>query len=337
VNENENKLEPEREQNASSDIVAESEQELTRVPSPNFDGIRQVNPYGVEYWSARELMPLLGYRSWREFEGAIKRAITALKQNSQAEVIDHFVVGYKPIIGGKGAVQQVRDYKLSRLACYLVAENGNSRIPQIGLAQTYFAVATHANELKELAEKQNQRLLLRERVAEGNKSLTKAAAQAGVESASFGNFHEAGYKGLYGGLGVEQVKARKGIGAKEDLLDRAGLAELGANALRIGLTEDLLRDGAHIGEAKAIQTHHEVGKRIRKAIAETGARLPEDLPAEPSVKSLLEARQKARKKVAAQKAQPQLTMHMFDEIGKVAEQDASNSGASDSSSVGKES
>lgn len=279
--------------------------------TPDFDSIRQVNPYGAEYWSARELMPLLGYKSWREFDGVIKRAITTLEQSGKADVANHFVASYKPITGGKGAVQNVKDYNLSRLASYLVAENGNSRIPQIAAAQTYFAVATRENELRELSERQNQRLQLRERVADGNKSLNEAATQVGVQARSFGKFHDAGYKGLYGGLGVEQVKARKGIEPKEDLLDRAGLAELGANALRIGLTEDLLRDGKHNGEAHAIQTHNEVGKRIRKAIADTGARLPEDLPSEPSVKPLLDERQKARKKVETEKAKPQLSM--FDE------------------------
>lgn len=274
---------------------------------PNFDSIRKINPYGVEYWSARELMPLLGYQTWREFDGVIKRAITSLEQNGQT-VANHFVVGYKMVEVGSGAARRVRDYSLSRQACYLVAENGNPRIPQIAAAQNYFAIAARTNELQELARQQGQRLELRERVVDGNKSLNEAAANVGVSSKNFGIFHDAGYKGLYGGLGAEEVKARKGIGPKEDLLDRAGLAELGANALRIGLTDNKLRSGQIKGEAAAIHSHTQAGKEIREAIERFGGPLPEDLPAEPSIRPLIDERQRTRKKIAAQKAQPQLTM-----------------------------
>lgn len=279
--------------------------------APNFDSIRKINPYGIEYWSARELMPLLGYQTWREFEGVIKRAITALEQNSQI-VPNHFVLSYKMVDVGSSAKRRVKDYELSRQACYLVAENGNPRIPQIASAQNYFAIATRANELQELARQQGQRVELRERIIDGNKSLNEAAGNVGVRSKSFGAFHDAGYKGLYGGRSSAEVKAKKGIKPKEELLDHAGLAELGANALRIGMTDDKLRSGQVQGEAAAIETHHQAGKEIREAIKRFGGPMPEDLPAEASIKPLIDERQKVRKKVAAQKAQPQLTM--FDDV-----------------------
>jgi len=209
---------------------------------------------------------------------------------------------------GKGATRQIKDYLLSRFACYLVAQNGDSHKPQIAAAQVYFAIAARENELRKLAEQQRRRVELRERVAEGNKSLNQAAAQAGVLSSNFGTFHNAGYAGLYGGLNLEQIKARKQIGPKEDLLDRAGLGELGANALRIDLTDRKLRSGEIEGESAAIQTHHHAGKEIRQAIERFGGSMPEDLPTEPSIKPLIDERQKARKNVAAQKAQPQFTM-----------------------------
>lgn len=96
-------------------------------PAPDFDRISKINPYGIEYWSARELMPLLGYQTWREFEGVIRRAITALEQSGQV-VANHFVPSYKMVEVGSGAGRRVRDFELSRQACYLVAENGNPRI-----------------------------------------------------------------------------------------------------------------------------------------------------------------------------------------------------------------
>ena len=203
-------------------------------------------------------MPLLGYQSWREFNGVINRAIMAAQNNGQ-NATDHFVSGYKMITAGKGASRRVSEYNLSRLACYLIAENGNPRIVEVAAAQVYFAVAARTHELREFASKQNSRVELRERVAEGNKSLTEAAANIGVRSQNFGTFHDAGYKGLYGGLGVAQVKTRKGISAKEDLLDRAGLEELGANALRVGATDRKLRSGEVVGETQAIETHHAIG------------------------------------------------------------------------------
>ena len=277
---------------------------------PKFDSIRQINPYGAEYWSARDLMPLLGYRNWREFESVIKKARIACEQGGQI-VEDHIGDAPKLIKAGNGATRKITDYNLSRFACYLTAQNGDPRKPAIAAAMVYFAVAARENELRQLAEQQKRRVELRERVAEGNNSLNQAAAQAGVLSRNFGQFHNAGYAGLYGGLSLEQIKARKQIGPKEDLLDRAGLGELGANALRIDLTDRKLRSGEIVGETAAIQTHQQAGKEIREAIERFGGPMPEDLPAEPSVRPIIEERQKTRKKLESQKAQPQLSM--FDE------------------------
>jgi DNA-damage-inducible protein D len=276
-------------------------------PSPDFESIRKVNPYGAEYWSARDLMPLLGYNKWQTFEGAIKRAITACEKSGQMAE-DHFTGSGKMIGLGKGGQREVKDYNLSRYACYLTALNGEPSKPEVAAAQTYFAQAARENELRQLAEQQKQRVELRERVAEGNKSLNQSAMQVGVLSRNFGKFQNAGYQGLYGGLSLSEIKTRKGISPNEDLLDRAGLGELGANALRIDLTDRKLRSGEVVGENAAIRTHHQVGKKIREAIEDLGGPLPEDLPAEPSIKPLIDDRKAARRKTAAHKAQPQLTM-----------------------------
>ncbi|MEI6043949.1 MAG: DNA damage-inducible protein D [Chloroflexota bacterium] len=262
---------------------------------PDFDSVKQVSPYGAEYWSARDLSKLLGYTDWRNFEVAIKRASTSCEQVGQ-NVADHFVGATKPIKGGKGSVQNVKDFILSRLACYLVAQNGDPRKPEIAAAQNYFALATRKTELAELKEAQDERLYLREQVGESNKSLNEAARSAGVLPQSFGIFHDAGYRGLYGGLGVNEVKAQKGIPPKEDLLDRMGQAELAANYFRITQTQEKLRDEGIIGQTKAINTHREVGRKVRKAIEDIGGKMPETLPAEPSIKPLLEEKKKKRKK-----------------------------------------
>src|SRR5690242_15418772 len=136
------------------------------MSGPQFDSIKHLNPYHVEYWEARELMPLLGYKSWREFEGAIKRAKVSCEATGNV-VDDHFVSGYKLIEAGKGAKRKVSDYFLTRLACYLIAMNGNPRLPQIAEAQQYFAISTRKHEMHELHREQQERIQIRLEVAEG--------------------------------------------------------------------------------------------------------------------------------------------------------------------------
>ena len=267
--------------------------------SPDFESIKQISPYGAEYWSARDLGPLLGYNKWQNFEVAIQRAMTSCKQVGQI-VKDHFTDASKEITGGKGAKQTIKDYLLSRFACYLIAQNGDPRKKEIAEAQAYFAVSTRQHELAQLLEEQEERLKLRERVSENNKVLAQAASQAGVLSQNFGVFQNAGYKGLYGGLGVVDIKERKQIEQREDLLDRMGRAELAANDFRITQTEERLRKEGTIGQTNAMEVHHEVGKKVRKAIEDIGGTMPEDLAPEPSIKPLLDAQHRKQKKLHSQ-------------------------------------
>lgn len=178
--------------------------------SPDFDSIKQTNPYGQEYWSARDLAPLLGYSEWRNFETvAIKKAKIACEQASQA-VSDHFVDTNKVITAGKGAKHEVKDYFLSRFSCYLIAQNGDPRKPEIASAQVYFALSTRAFEIHQLRKEQEERLEMRLKVSESYKQLAKAAQGAGVQSERFGIFVDAGYLGLHR-HSLEELKERKGV------------------------------------------------------------------------------------------------------------------------------
>jgi DNA-damage-inducible protein D len=132
---------------------------------PDFDSIKQTNVYGIEYWSARSLAPLLGYNRWERFEVAIQRAIIACQQTEQL-VENHFPASSKMVSLGSGSQRELKDYYLSRFACYLCAQNGDPRKPEIAAAQAYFAISTRENELHRLREEQEKRLQLRERVAE---------------------------------------------------------------------------------------------------------------------------------------------------------------------------
>lgn len=264
--------------------------------SPDFESIKQISPYQAEYWSARDLAPLLGYAKWERFEGAIKRAMMACQQIGQ-NVADHFPAAGKMVSVGSDAHRELKDYFLSRFACYLIAQNGDPRKKEIAEAQAYFAISTRKQELAQLLEEQEERLKLRERVTENNKALAQAASQAGVLSQNFGVFQNAGYKGLYGELGVTDIKERKQINQREDLLDRMGRAELAANDFRITQTEERLRREGTIGQTNAMGVHHEVGKKVRKAIQDIGGTMPENLAPEPSIKPLLDTKNRKRKKL----------------------------------------
>src|SRR5713101_7294674 len=262
------------------------------------NSIKQTNSYGAEYWSARDLMRILGYAKWENFKNVIERAEEACKNSGQI-VRGHFLQARKMINTSKGIRYSVKDYLLSRFACYLIAQNGDPRKKEIAEAQAYFAVSTRRQELAQLLEEQEERLKLRERVTENNKGLAQAASQAGVLSQNFGIFQNAGYKGLYGGLGVLDIKERKQIDQREDLLDRMGRAELAANDFRITQTEERLRKEGTIGQTNAMDVHREVGKKVRNAIQDIGGTMPEDLAPEPSIKPILDAKNRKRKKLHA--------------------------------------
>jgi DNA-damage-inducible protein D len=259
--------------------------ELPNIGGPSFEDLKQVNDHDAEYWSARDLQPVLGYSQWRRFEDAITRAITSCEQSGNNPEY-HFADAGKPITGGKGAVQVVQDYQLSRFACYLIAQNGDPRKPEIAQAQKYFAIQTRRQELSEQLAADMERLELRKQTSEEFKALSGAAQQAGVQNRMFGVFHDAGYKGLYGGLGNEQIKARKAVPAKEQLMDRMNATELAANQFRMTQTRDkLAREGIR-DQQQAIRAHEQVGQEVRSAIERIGGQRPENIPAAEPIKDV---------------------------------------------------
>ena len=192
----------------------------------------------------------------------------------------------KPIAGGKGAVQNSTDYHLSRFACYLIAQNGDPRKAEIANAQKYFAVQTRRQEVSDILAADKERLELREQVSEEFRALSGAARDAGVQSKMFGIFHDAGYKGLYGGKGVEDIKKYKGIERRENLMDRMNTTELAANQFRMTQARDKLQKEDIKGQEEAIQTHKQVGKEVRDAIKRIGGTLPENIPPVEHIKNV---------------------------------------------------
>jgi DNA-damage-inducible protein D len=274
-----------------------SKNELTTIGGKSFEELKQINDHKAEYWSARDLQPLLGYSQWRRFENAIEKAMQSCEESGNKKEY-HFAASGKPITGGKGAVQITDDYQLSRFACYLVAQNGDPRKPEIAAAQQYFAMQTRKQELSEQLLADKERLELRKQTAEEFKALSGAARQAGVQNSMFGVFHDAGYKGLYGGLGNEAIKHRKGIPEKENLMDRMNATELAANQFRMTQTRDkLAREGIN-SQGKAIATHEQVGKEVRAAIERIGGTPPEKIAAAEHIKNVEKRIKSAKPKLA---------------------------------------
>ncbi len=263
-----------------------------------FESIRHIDENGIEYWYARELMKVLSYKDWRYFDAVIEKAKIAC-QNSEITDIDHFVVDNKMVEIGSGARREQKDYKLTRYACYLIAQNANPRLKIVALAQTYFAVQTRKQEITEkeysMLTEEEKRFYQRNLTRKGNYSLNKAAKNAGVKN--FDKFHNAGYQGLYNGETADDIAKRKGLRYREDILDNMGSEELAANLFRITQTESRLKRDKVDTEKKACDTHNKIGKIVRKAIKEAGGIMPEDLPTpEKSLKQLEKENKKALKK-----------------------------------------
>ena len=261
-----------------------------------FEDIKHIDEFGTEFWYARELQKVLDYSDWRKFEGVIKKAEKAC-ENSNINALEHFVGVDKLSRRANNANIAIKDYKLTRYACYLIAQNGDPRKEVIALAQTYFAIQTRKQEIlekeyNELTEDE-KRLYQRNLTKKGNYTLNQTAKKAGVKN--FDKFHNAGYKGLYNGETADGIAKRKGLRYREDILDNMGSEELIANLFRISQTEQKLKREKIQTEKDANNTHFEVGAKIRKTIEELGGTMPEELPT--PEKSLKEIEKENKKKV----------------------------------------
>ena len=253
-----------------------------------FEEIKHIDKEGNEYWEARELQRVLEYKEWRNFRKVIDKSIIACLNSNLTKYDEQFVVFNKPIRGGNGNIQLVDDFKLSRYACYLIVQNGDTKKMPISLGQTYFAIQTRKMELTEeeyekLSE-DDKRLYRRKQTKDGNKLLYKIAVIKGVKN--FDKFTNAGYKGLYNGETADDISKRKGLRYREEILDNMGSEELGANVFRITQTEALLKKQKEKSEKQASDTHYKVGKEIRKTIQNLGGTMPENL--ETPIKSIKE-------------------------------------------------
>ena len=242
---------------------------LKEVSETIFESVKHIDDEGNEYWHARDLQKVLEYKDWRNFCKVIDKAIISSKKSDSTEEV--WVVEVNtPIKTGKGKAELIQNYKMSRLACYLIVQNADPNKEVVALGQKYFSYKTRFREIDE------KRIYRRKQVKESNKSLNKIASLKGVKN--FDKFTNAGYKGLYNGETANDIAKRKGLRYREDILDNMGSVELGANIFRITQTDDLLNKQKEKSERIATNTHYEVGKEVRNTIKKLGGTMPEDLP-----------------------------------------------------------
>ncbi len=255
--------------------------QLKAVEYKRFEDIKQIRNDGTEFWSARELASALDYNKWENFHNVIKRAMIAC-ENSGHDIVECFPEVRKTSEMPKGGSKEIIDYELTRYACYLIVQNGDPRKEVIALGQTYFAIQTYRQEVadhfNELDE-DNRRLVVRGDIKQWNQMLAETAHKAGViTNEEFAIFQNAGYKGLYGGLDVSDIHAKKGLEVGQKILDYMGSTELIANLFRISQTEEKLRKDNVTDSETATHIHYSVGGEIRNTIEKIGGTMPEDLP-----------------------------------------------------------
>ena len=246
-----------------------------------FEDIKNIRLDGSEFWSARELASVLDYTKWENFSKVVDRAILACK-NSGFEIADHFPDVRKMVEIGSGTQRKVKDFELSRYACYLIVQNGDPRKEIIALGQTYFAIQTYRQEVADKfnqLDEDNKRLIIRGDIRQWNQMLAEAAHDAGViTNEEFAIFQNLGYMGLYGGMSVDDIHEKKGLAIREKILDFMGSEELISNLFRISQAESKLRR-ENIRDADAANdVHYMVGREVRTAIERVGGIMPEDLP-----------------------------------------------------------
>lgn len=227
----------------------------------SFESIKHIDGDDVEFWYARELMKVLQYSNWQNFEKIINKAKISCK-NSGISVFEHFIDVNKLSKRANNAEVEIKDYELTRYACYLIAQNGDSRKKVIALAQTYFAVQTRKQEINEkeysMLTEDEKRFYQRDLTRKGNYSLNQTEKKAGIKN--FDKFHNAGYKGLYNGETADDIAKRKGLRYRKEILDNMGSVELSANLFRISQTEEKLKKDKVKTEGEACKTHNKIGK-----------------------------------------------------------------------------
>lgn len=244
--------------------------------------MRRIDEFDVEFWFARELMLVLGYSRWENFQVALHRAITSCDSTGY-NPDDHFRGVTKMIPLAKGAQRSIEDFMLTRYACYLIAQNGDPRKEEVAFAQGYFAVQTRKLELIEARIRLHARLDARERLRESERQLSKRLFDRGVDEHGFARIRSSGDAALFGGLTTQQMKQRYGITKSRPLADFLPALVIAAKNLANEMTTVNVEQLDLHGENDILSEHVQNNTSVRSTLGERGIK-PEDLPPEEDIK-----------------------------------------------------
>lgn len=265
-----------------------------------FDDImRTVEGSDIEFWYARDLMKHLGYEQWRNFENAISKAIDSCNA-AQIEALDHIAEVSNMIVVGKGAKREVKDYMLTRYACYLIAQNGDPRKEEIAFAQSYFAVQTRKQELIEERISYIERTEARGKLRESEKRLSQNIYERGVDDAGFARIRSRGDQALFGGRTTQNMKKRLGVKGGRPLADFLPTLTIAAKNLATEMTNYNVEEKNLQGEGIITNEHVQNNTTVRDMLGTRGIR-PEDLPPSEDIKKL-ERKVKTQEKRIAQES-----------------------------------
>ena len=262
--------------------------------------VHKEKEFNIEFWYARELMPLLGYERWENFEKTVNRAMNSC-ETSGIEASDHFREITKMKETGKGAHRPVKDYMLTRYACYLVAQNGDPKKEEIAFAQSYFAIQTRKQELIEERIAYIERTEARGRLRESEKRLSQNIYERGVDDAGFGRIRSKGDTALFGGKSTQDMKKKLGVKDNRPLADFLPTLTIAAKNLAAEMTNYNVEEKDLHGETSITEEHIQNNSTVRDMLGQRGIR-PEDLPASEDIKKLERRVRSQEKKLAAQSA-----------------------------------
>ncbi len=249
----------------------------------NFEGVAQ-REEDIEYWYARDLQVLLGYEQWRNFLKVIGKAKDSCS-NSKHDISDHFADVSKMVPLGSGSQREIDDIKLTRYACYLIAQNGDPRKDEIAFAQTYFAIQTRKQELIEQRLAEVERLQAREKLTESEKQLSGVLFERGVDNQGFARIRSKGDQALFGGYATQKMKDKLGIPENRALADFLPTITIKAKDFANEITSfNTVRDNLR-GEQPIANEHVKSNTTVREALKQSGI-YPESLPSAEDIKKI---------------------------------------------------